>query len=122
MAQIFLLFIALLSCLATTISGKPLEKKDSAEIIMKIEKLNEQLPGKEKKKIIRSFFLIFLFTNTRQGVQARKKDDANDETKPKKTQKSVYYVNTKVNGKFGKSVQAFTSEEFVEKYPALKLA
>jgi hypothetical protein len=26
----------------------------------------------------------------------------------------IYYVNTKVNGKFGKSVRAFSSDEFVE--------
>jgi hypothetical protein len=29
----------------------------------------------------------------------------------------IYYVNTKVNGKFGKSVRAFSSDEFVELYP-----
>lgn len=39
-----------------------------------------------------------------------------------KTQRNypIYYVNTKVNGKFGKSVRAFSSDEFVELYPTNK--
>lgn len=54
------------------------------------------------------------------AVQTEKpKADSNDDAKQKKQQRNypVYYVNTKVNGKFGKSVRAFTSEEFVEQYP-----
>lgn len=45
-----------------------------------------------------------------------KKNDA----RPKKTQRNfpqTYYVTSKVNGRFGKSVRAFTSDEFYEQYP-----
>jgi hypothetical protein len=61
--------------------------------------------------------------NDKKGAQAAqvkpKDDNSGDDAKQKKSQRNypVYYVNTKVNGKFGKSVRAFTSEEFHEKYP-----
>lgn len=29
----------------------------------------------------------------------------------------IYYVNTKVNGKFGKSIRALSSDEFLELHP-----
>lgn len=60
------------------------------------------------------------FHEIQQGVQAKLKDESSqDDAKKKKSQRNypVYYVNTKVNGKFGKNVRAFTSEEFVEQYP-----
>lgn len=43
-----LLFIAIIAYMAVTIGAKPLES-DSAEIVMKIEKINEQLPGNEMR-------------------------------------------------------------------------
>ena len=51
---------------------------------------------------------------------AKQKDNTTDDEKPKKSQRNypVYYVNTKVNGKFGKNVRALTSEdEFVDVLP-----
>lgn len=67
-----------------------------------------------KTKFTNQLFLI------REGVQQSKQEKDNDDVvnKPKKSQRNypVYYVNTKQNGKFGKSMRAFTSEEFSEKY------
>ena len=53
-----------------------------------------------------------------KGVPTKPKDNSNDDAKQKKSQRHpVYYVNTKVNGKFGKSVRAFSSDEFYDLYP-----
>ena len=43
-----LLFIAIIAFMTVAIIAKPLEN-DSAEIVMKIEKINEQLPGNEER-------------------------------------------------------------------------
>lgn len=55
------------------------------------------------------------------GVQAKLNGDdtSKNDAKPRKQQRNypVYYVTSKVNGKFGKSVRAFTSQEFLDKYP-----
>lgn len=45
-AQVMMLFIVIIAYMTLTISAKPLEN-DSAEIVMKIERINEQLPGNE---------------------------------------------------------------------------
>lgn len=42
------LFIAIIAYMTMAIVAKPLEN-DGAEIVMKIEKVNEQLPGNEEK-------------------------------------------------------------------------
>jgi hypothetical protein len=47
-AQVMLVFIAIIAYMTVAIIAKPLEN-DSAEIVMKIEKINEQLPGNEEK-------------------------------------------------------------------------
>lgn len=60
--------------------------------------------------------LRFHFMHLQQGVQAKLEDKSNDDAKQKKSY-PVYYVNTKVNGRFGKNMRAFTSEEFVSRYP-----
>lgn len=124
-----LLFIAIIAYMTVAIIAKPLES-DSAEIVMKIEKINEQLPGNEESgggKILRKTFirLTFFFFPTSRAVlinkivPAKPKNGSDDGAKQKKSQRNypVYYVNTKVNGKFGKSVRAFTSDEFYELYP-----
>lgn len=102
------------------VNAKPLEKSDSAEIVMKIEKINEQLPGNEELFIRLTFIISFRGPSSSVGVQARQNDSSVDvdDAKPKKSQRNypVYYVNTKVNGKFGKSMRAFTSEEFMERF------
>ena len=48
LAQVSLLFIAIIAYMTVAIIAKPLEN-DSAEIVMKIEKINEQLPGNEER-------------------------------------------------------------------------
>lgn len=116
---------------AITINAIPVDN-DSAELIMKIEKVNEQLPGNdtEKKDCLKTqpegrfftkwnFSPISRFINRSNQIAAlaKQKNDSSivaDESKAKKkTQRNypVYYVNTQVNGKFGKSVRALTSME-----------
>ncbi|CRK87163.1 CLUMA_CG000971, isoform A [Clunio marinus] len=89
----------IIAFVATEVISKALES-DSSEINMKIQQLNEHLLVEPKPK-----------------EEEKSKDE-----KPKKLSRSypIYYVNTKVNGKFGKNVRAFSSDEFMELFP-LKL-
>lgn len=63
---------------------------------------------------------MFLFLS--QGVQARLRDAAagkpSADAPVRKAQRNypVFFVPSKVNGKFGKSIQAFTIDEFESKY------
>ncbi|KAG5682588.1 hypothetical protein PVAND_011933 [Polypedilum vanderplanki] len=54
-----------------------------------------------------------------EPLPEKDKAQQSDDTKPKKSQRNypVYYVTSKVNGRFGKSIQAFTADEFYEMYP-----
>lgn len=116
------LILALTACMLVTVGAKPLEKNeknDGAEIVMKIEKINEQLPGNDEEDDDENFYInygFYRFMHLRQGAPAKLKNKSNDDAKQKKSY-PVYYVNTKVNGRFGKSMRAFTSEEFVNRYP-----
>lgn len=47
-AQLILLGFILAACMLLKVSAKPL-KNDSAEIVMKIEKVNGQLPGNKRR-------------------------------------------------------------------------
>ncbi|CAO1376462.1 unnamed protein product [Diamesa tonsa] len=97
-SKIILLTLAVLACVLL-VESRSLAK-DSEEIMMKIERINEQLPG----------------------VQAKLRDAASGkqlaDTPVRKAQRNypVYFVPSKVNGKFGKSIQAFTIGEFESKY------
>lgn len=59
---------------------------------------------------------LFSCTFIQQGVQAKLKDESNDDAKQKKSI-PVYYVNSKVNGRFGKNMRAFSIDEFLARYP-----
>lgn len=52
--------------------------------------------------------------NFRQTERTAKRDDDDDgDIKPKKSEiHSVYYVSSKVNGRFGKSVRSYKPDEF----------
>lgn len=47
--QVILLSFILGACMLLIVSAKPLEN-DSAEIVMKIEKVNGQLPGNKRRR------------------------------------------------------------------------
>jgi hypothetical protein len=117
-AQVLFAFIAIM--FVVMITARPLDDNDGAEIVMKIEKINEQLPGNYHSEVSCRSCIEFML-NFDLGVQAKLNGDdtSNNDTKPRKQQRNypVYYVTSKVNCKFGKSVRAFTSQEFIDKYP-----
>jgi hypothetical protein len=48
-----------------------------------------------------------------QAERTAKRDDDDDDIKPRKSEiHSVYYVSSKVNGRFGKSVRSYKPDEF----------
>lgn len=67
-------------------------------------------------KLFSSLQSLLFMWNVWIGVQAKQKDNTTDQPKLKKSQRNypVYYVNTKVNGQFGRgmSVRSLNIDKF----------